>query len=147
MDKDTTDCWGTQRMVRDAMDGQGCDGWLRIQLTGIQNMFFIIQMFKAFCYGCSNLRMTHKSKELPTHPKEFPEFTPSDPKKGHKRSKITQKALLRAGLKKYYKWVSKSTNSQQTRCAWQAFYVFVAARVPCDVFDPWARWERGQVGI
>ena len=23
----------------------------------------------------------------------------------------------------------------------------VAARAPCDVFDPWVRWERGQVGI
>ena len=28
-------------------------------------MFFIIQMFKAFCYGCSNLRMSRKSQ----HPK------------------------------------------------------------------------------
>ena len=23
----------------------------------------------------------------------------------------------------------------------------IAARAPCDVFDPWVRWERGQVGI
>ena len=23
----------------------------------------------------------------------------------------------------------------------------VATRAPCDVFDPWVRWERGQVGI
>ena len=25
--------------------------------------------------------------------------------------------------------------------------IIVAARDPCDVFDPWVRWERGQVGI
>ena len=25
--------------------------------------------------------------------------------------------------------------------------VQVAARAPCDVFDPWVRWERGQAGI
>ena len=24
---------------------------------------------------------------------------------------------------------------------------FIAARAPCDVFDPWVRWERGQFGI
>ena len=23
----------------------------------------------------------------------------------------------------------------------------ISARAPCDVFDPWVRWERGQVGI
>ena len=23
---------------------------------------------------------------------------------------------------------------------------FVASRVPCDAFDPWIRWERGQDG-
>ena len=23
----------------------------------------------------------------------------------------------------------------------------IATRAPCDVFDPWVRWERGQVGI
>ena len=23
----------------------------------------------------------------------------------------------------------------------------IAARAPCDVFDPWVRWERDQVGI
>ena len=25
--------------------------------------------------------------------------------------------------------------------------MLVAARAPCDVFNPWVRWERGQVGI
>ena len=25
--------------------------------------------------------------------------------------------------------------------------LLVAARAPCDVFDPWVRWERSQVGI
>jgi len=24
---------------------------------------------------------------------------------------------------------------------------YIAARAPCDVFYPWVRWERGQVGI
>ena len=28
-----------------------------------------------------------------------------------------------------------------------ASFFEVAARAPCDVFDPWVRWERGQVGI
>ena len=54
-----------RQMVKDSTDGKGYNGWLRIQLTGIQNMFFIIQMFKAFCYGCSNLWMTPKSKKYP----------------------------------------------------------------------------------
>ena len=27
------------------------------------------------------------------------------------------------------------------------WWVLVAARAPCDVFDHWVRWERGQVGI
>ena len=26
-------------------------------------------------------------------------------------------------------------------------YSLVAARVPCDLFNPWVRWERGQAGI
>ena len=25
--------------------------------------------------------------------------------------------------------------------------LLIAARAPCDVFDPWVHWERGQVGI
>ena len=50
----------TRRMGKDTTDGQGYNGWLRKQLTEIQNMFFIIQMLKAFCYGCSNLRITPK---------------------------------------------------------------------------------------
>ncbi len=25
--------------------------------------------------------------------------------------------------------------------------MYIAARAPCDEFDPWVRWERGQVGI
>ena len=26
------------------------------------------------------------------------------------------------------------------------FVYFVAARAPCDVFDPWVHWERSQMG-
>jgi len=29
-------------------------------------------------------------------------------------------------------------------CSWWAT---VAARAPCNVFDPWVRWDRGQVGL
>ena len=27
------------------------------------------------------------------------------------------------------------------------FVAIVAARAPCNVFDTWVRWERGQIGI
>ena len=50
-------------MGKDTTDGYGCNGWLRIQLTGIQKMFSMFQMCSAFCYGCSNLRMTQKSQK------------------------------------------------------------------------------------
>ena len=32
------------------------------------------------------------------------------------------------------------------RASWGTTVV-VAARAPCNVFDPWVHWERGQVGI
>ena len=31
---------------------------------------------------------------------------------------------------------------------WIGFWMTVdRSKGPCDVFDPWVRWERGQVGI
>ena len=69
-------------MVKDTTGGYGRNGWLRTQwvvketMTGIQNMFFIFQVFKACCYGCSNLRMTQKSKNN----RQIPKLSQNDPK-------------------------------------------------------------------
>ena len=57
-------------------------------------MFFIIQIFKAFCYGCSNISMSHKSTKYKNSSK-----CPTSPNKHvqniqkHKRSKNGKKNL------------------------------------------------------
>ena len=55
--------------------------------------------------------------------------TPPDPKKGHEMTKNPQKS------------------KKSSRVGQEYSGPLGRSKGPCDVFDPWVRWERGQVGI
>ena len=37
--------------------------------------------------------------------------------------------------------------AESATARWDSSHFIYRSKGPCDVFDPWVRWERGQVGI
>ena len=64
-------------------------------------------------------------------------WTPPDPKMAHKMA-------IRIAIREFPR-DSRIVNAMETCFA--SMQSYIAARAPCDVLDPWLRWERGQVGI
>ena len=86
-----------------------------------------------FAQNVGLLKMTRASAKNP------------DPRAGHSRHLTLLSIAIHAVLNQSCKVLAAQTTSVVTPVFTR--YHKIAAKAPCNVFDPWAHWEKGPVGI